>query len=63
MFSLAFLIENKVLSSTWLLRYVVNISSGYKSKSFKKILKSTGPKMNPLETPTIISDETIVNIF
>ena len=44
-------IECKVLSSAKLL----NLSSGYKNK-FKKILKSSGPKMDFCGTPAIISD-------
>ena len=52
-FSIVWPIGCKVLSSAQLLK---NVSSGYKSKSFKKILKTSGSKMDPWEAPAIISD-------
>ena len=51
--SIVLRIEYKVLSSAYLLK---NVPSGYENKSFKKILKSRGPKMGPWGTPATFSD-------
>ena len=51
--SIVLRIEYKVLSSAYFLK---NVPSGYENKSFKKILKSRGPKMDPWGTLATISD-------
>ena len=54
--SIVLTIEDKVFSSAYLLK---NVFSGYKNKSFKTILKSSDPKMDPWGTNAIISDHEV----
>ena len=51
-------IEYKMLSSAYLLKYV---SCEYKNKSFKNILKSSGPKIDHCGTPAIIPDHELLS--